>query len=158
MIRIVWPRVTLECDRATGATRITYADGARCEVAGPGPDDHTFGRDLGCTGEEHIRVHEILHQLVGFRVYRSVHGSPVVRRAATGQPQPAQGHNEAEEKICWALTRMVFGTHDTDPWFEPEWIDRIRADGVDVEQLVADARWLYAAPDGATVHLPAEVG
>jgi len=147
VITYVWPRLVMTCVPARGVLIVTYDDGAFCRVAGPGPDDHTFGRDLGCTGEQHIRLHELLHQLIGFRYFRSEYGSPVVRREATGEPQPAQGHDEPEEKMCWAVTRMVFGTHHSDPWFEPEWIERLREGGVDVERLVADARWLYEAPE-----------
>jgi hypothetical protein len=155
MTRYVWPNVTLECDRSAGRVSITYSDGYTCSVDGAGPDDHTFGRDLGCSGEDHITLHEILHQLLGHRYYGSEWGSPVVRRAATGEPQPAEGHSEPEEKMCWALTRMVFGKHLTDPWFEPEWIERLTDAGVEVHDLVYDARWLFQAPDGVTVHLPA---
>jgi hypothetical protein len=143
-IRYVWPLVTLEVNRDTRRVRVRYADGAECSAVA-GPLDHQFGKDLGCTGEEHIHAHELMHQLVGFAYYGSPWGSPVVRRAATGAPQPAQGHDEPEEKMCWTLTRMLFGTHTADPWFEPEWIRTLEEAGVDVEGLVRLARWLYDA-------------
>lgn len=145
MIRYIWPKVLLEVEPATGKVQVWYADGATCGTA-PGPLDYQFGKDLGCTGEEHMHAHELMHQLVGFAYYRYEWGSPVVRRAATGVQQPAQGHDEPEEKMCWALTRMLFGTHETDPWFEPEWIERMTQAGVDVDGLVRLARILFEAP------------
>lgn len=144
MTRYVWPHLTLEADLQAGKVWIRYMDGATAYAAA-GDLDRQFGHDLGCTGEDHIVVHELMHQLVGFAFYRSVWGSPVVRRAATGVPQPAQGHKEPEEKMCWALTRMMFGTHNVDPWFEPEWIRHMEASGVDVDDLLRLARCLYDA-------------
>lgn len=142
--RYVWPKVHMEVDTKTRQVDIIYADGAVASACA-GPLDHQFGKDLGCTGEEHIHIHELFHQLVGFSFYGSEWGSPVVRRAATGVPQPKQGHDEPEEKMCWALTRMAFGTHTTDPWFEPEWIAKLEEAGVDAEALVRKARWLFEA-------------
>ena len=88
MIRYIWPKVLLEVEPATGKVQVWYADGATCGTA-PGPLDYQFGKDLGCTGEEHMHAHELMHQLVGFAYYRYEWGSPVVRRAATGVQQRA---------------------------------------------------------------------
>lgn len=100
--------------------------------------DEQFAKDLGITPAQHKHIHELLHMMVGFRFFGTDFGSPIVWRSAHKIPQPDDANDE--EEIVWQLTREVFARHYTDKWYNDGPRRQLEKVGVNVDQLVYDAR------------------